>query len=85
MPHISIALKTAVNAITSYSPFFLNHAREFVFHADDYKLLDLGENPSDDHLKIRSDFIKKFLNIINDCVCDMLAAIYCETFPIYLC
>lgn len=37
-----------------------------MFHADDYKLLDLDQNPSEDHLQVRSDFIKKFLDISKD-------------------
>lgn len=64
MPEIAVALKTAVNAVTGYSPFFLNHAREFVFHSSDYKLSEVDEeSPIIEPYSRRSAFIDKFLEI----------------------
>lgn len=64
IPEISIALKTAVHAVTGFSPFFLNHAREYMFHGSDHKLTRLNE-PSDviDPYTNRTNFINKFLDI----------------------
>lgn len=66
LPQISVALKTAVNSITGYSPFFLNHAREFVFHADDYKLLEANADNETEPVKHRTDFINKFREVSKD-------------------
>lgn len=64
LPEISLALRTAVHAITKYSPFFLNHAREFVFHASDYVLNPLEtEKPP---LTQRVEFLERFKAISED-------------------
>lgn len=61
LTEIALALKTAVHAITGYSPFFLNHAREFVFDSSDYKLdLVEGTQVNDPYAK-RTEFINSFL------------------------
>lgn len=65
LPQISLALKLAVNSVTGYSPFFLNHAREYVSHPDDY-LLDEIEESSEEALAARTSFIKKFQEISDD-------------------
>lgn len=64
LPEIALALRTAVNSITKYSPFFLNHAREFVFHASDYSLdpTSVDKEP----LESRTEFIKRFKLISED-------------------
>lgn len=75
IPEISIALKTAINAITGYSPFFLNHAREYVFHGSDYKLSEASfENDNENPLNRRSKFIEKFLEIAEKIHLKMLKA-----------
>lgn len=65
LPQIALALKTAVNSITGYSPFFLNHAREFVFHASDYALEEPDAQP-DNPLEARSQFILHFQTIARE-------------------
>lgn len=66
LSEISLALKTAVHSITGYSPFFLNHAREFVFESSDYKLDLIDDvNHIDSYVK-RTEFIKKFLQVTSD-------------------
>ena len=62
LPLIALALKTAVNAVTGYSPFFLNHAREFVFHANEYDLDEVDEDETDP-IERRTKFISKFREI----------------------
>lgn len=63
LPEIALALKTAVHSITGYSPFFLSHAREFVFHPTDYRL-DSAEAANEvDPYERRSDFIKSFTEV----------------------
>lgn len=62
IPEIAIALKTAVHSITGYSPFFLNHAREYVFHGSDYQLSEASkEDEIADPYIHRSLFLDKFL------------------------
>lgn len=65
LPQISLALRLAVNSITGYSPFFLNHAREYVSHPDDYLLSEVEVNDEDAVLS-RSKFIRKFHEIQKD-------------------
>lgn len=64
LPEISLALRTTVNAVTKYSPFFLNHGREFPFHATDH---DLNPIPNDnDPIKERSRFLEQFKELTKD-------------------
>lgn len=65
LPEIALALKTAVHAVTEYSPFFLNHGREYVFHAADYSLLGDFET-DEDPVTQRSKFIDRFKEIFFD-------------------
>lgn len=62
LPEISLALRTSVNSVTKYSPFFLNHGREFVFHASDYELNPIPSSEADP-IEERSQFLKRFKEI----------------------
>lgn len=66
LSEISSALRTAVNSVTGYSPFFLNHAREFIFHASDYDLLSSNEDGAARDIEARTDFIRKFQGVSKD-------------------
>lgn len=53
------ALLPEGHSVTKYSPFFLNHAREYVFHASDYSLISPAEKP----IEQRSQFLNEFKKI----------------------
>lgn len=67
---ISIALETAVHVFSGYSLvfiillFFLNHAREFVFHGTDHRLSEVEREVTEPFSR-RSDFIDRFTKIAN--------------------
>lgn len=65
LPEITLALRTAVNSVTGYSPVFLNHAREFVFSPSDYKLIAETSTEIDPY-RNRCEFIDQFLEATND-------------------
>lgn len=70
LPEVSLALRTAVHAVTKYSPFFLNHGREYAYHASDYALVASSEEP----VAERTQFLIKFKGIFADIVKRMQAS-----------
>lgn len=67
LSEISLALRTAVNSVTGYSPFFLNHAREFTYDASDHKLTDIADEINNlNPMNRRTEFLKKFLEITSN-------------------
>lgn len=66
---IAIALRTATNAVTGYTPFYLNHGREFISSGSDYMLFDLNDSqPSDkqDCIEKRVEAFKQLSEVTND-------------------
>lgn len=58
---ITLALRTAVHSITGYSPFFLNHAREYVADGSDYTLSKVNNmDDNQNHTKKGQNFLKDF-------------------------
>lgn len=73
LPKIQLAIRTAVHAITGYSPFFLNNAREFVFHGTDYTLKKANTSACDkDPVNQRTDFLERFSEISDDICARMM-------------
>lgn len=64
LPEISLALRTAVHAVTKCSPFFLNHAREFAYHASDYS--PNARSDGNDPVETRTRFLETFKMIFKD-------------------
>lgn len=77
IPEITVALRTAVHAVTGYSPFFLNFGREFVLDGTDYDLSEVAgseaSSPLDPYSK-RTQFLKHFHDISDQINVKMLSA-----------
>lgn len=65
IPEITLALRTAVNEVTGYTPFFLMFGRECSLAASDYKLYDI-EQDIETALRNRSRFLVDFQNVFNE-------------------
>lgn len=64
LPEIQVALRTAVNAVTGYTPFYLNYAREFPFSGEEHRLCsDPVPDANMDAIGKRSKFIDSFTAI----------------------
>lgn len=68
---IEIALRTATNAVTGFTPFYLNHGREFISSGSDYMLLDLNDKqPSNEAQGIESriEAFEQLSEVTNDII-----------------
>lgn len=71
---IEVALRTATNAVTGFTPFYLNHGREFIQSGSDYILFDLNDTQTDDSLDSKLMAFKQLTEITNDITKRMLKA-----------
>lgn len=68
---IAVALRTATNVVTGFTPFYLNHGREFIFSGSDYQLIDLNQA---DPLLHRTAVFEQLASITDDIIRRMTKA-----------
>ena len=70
MNKIEVALRTATNSVTGFTPFFLNHGREYISSGSDYMLFDLNDNQqqTDDTNSVEKqvEAFKRLTEVSND-------------------
>lgn len=64
LPEITVALRTAVNAVTGYTLFYLNYTREFPFSGEEHRLCTEPVPDAENPVNRRSDFIDRFISYI---------------------
>lgn len=70
---IAVAMRTATNVVTGFTPFYLNHGQEFLVAGSDYKLLELATQTSNDDancngIKSRESALMKMSTVTNDII-----------------
>lgn len=73
IPNIGLALRTAVNEITGFSPFFLNFGRNFTYSGTDYEA-HISTNDPAHAIPNRVVFLEKFKEIFKDVASKIKAA-----------
>lgn len=66
IPKITVALRTAVNAVTGHSPFYLTYGREYIYAGSDHIFYSISQNNSVDPISDRTQFLDSFKSILND-------------------
>lgn len=69
---ITVRIRTLVNVITGYTPFYFNSGREFIFAGGDHKLYDIEANVSKDAITDRTKFLKSFNQVKDDIIRRMI-------------
>lgn len=65
LDYIGVALRTAVNEVTGYSPFFLNFGRQFTYCGNDHRCF-FGEAVANTAISHRVEFLDRFRPIFDD-------------------
>lgn len=65
IPYIGLALRTAVNEITGFTPFYLNFARQFTYSGTDYDSYLNRPDPKESFAN-RVAFVEEFKTIFKD-------------------
>lgn len=65
LPQLALALRTAINEVTGYSPFFLTFARECPLSAADYELKPTEHSDGQAALDTHCEFLVQFREIFN--------------------
>lgn len=66
LDNIAVALNTATNDVTGYTPFYLNFGREYSFNATDHSNFINDSNDSSVIIPNRIKLIENFKNIFKD-------------------
>lgn len=67
LKQIEVALRTATNSVTGYTPFYLNHGRRFIQSGTDYMLFDSNETQtSEDDIQNKIHALEQLTEITND-------------------
>lgn len=73
---IQCALRTAVNVVTGYTPFYLNHGRELIIAGSDYLLYDINNEQEiiKDPIEANTDKLSQLNEITDDITKRMIRA-----------
>lgn len=71
LKQIEVALRSATNSVTGYTPFYLNHGREFIQSGTDYILFDLNDTQPDNDIQEKVNAFEQLTNVTNDIILRM--------------
>ena len=71
LKQIEVALRSATNSVTGYTPFYLNHGREFIQSGDDYSLFDLNDTQPNDDIQNKLNAFDQLNTVTNDIIMRM--------------
>lgn len=75
LKEIQVALRTATNVVTGYTPFYLDRGREFMISGTDYILHEFDiEKQTTDRIENRAQSLKQLATITSDVIKRMMRA-----------
>lgn len=75
MKEIQVALRTATNSVTGYTPFYLDRGREFMISGTDYILHEFDiEQQDENSIENKAQALKQLATITSDVIKRMIRA-----------